>query len=250
MRAVKGGTDFPLREPRSGQETGRLDAREVFSKIVAGAWRNGEPGMIFLDEVNRNSPVLHVGRITATNPCGEQPLLPNESCNLGSIDVSKFVTGTLANGLTERDAPVPASAPTIGGSTSQPDIDWDRLGKTVRLTVHFLDNVIDANKYAVKPIEEMTYLTRKIGLGVMGFADMLAGLDETGDEPTLVIGAGVPGPWLKHPLKVEGVGTRLGKVDWQWNNATVSVTLHGRTCPVKLGPAFPAECKLRIESQR
>jgi ribonucleoside-diphosphate reductase alpha chain len=159
MQAVRDGTTYPLRtlaDPSdldSGMiEVERLDARKVFSKIVYGAWRNGEPGMIFLDEVNRNSPVLHLGRITATNPCGEQPLLPNESCNLGSIDVAKFVVTDEA-GLT--------------------DIDWDRLGATTRLATRMLDNVIDANQYAVPAIKEMTYKTRKLGLGVMGFADLL-----------------------------------------------------------------------------
>ncbi len=159
MQAVKDGTTYALRalsnpsDPDSGmKEVGRLDAREVFSKIVYGAWRNGEPGMIFLDEVNRNSPVLHLGRITATNPCGEQPLLPNESCNLGSIDVAKFLEKDEA-GLT--------------------DINWERLGTSIRTATRMLDNVIDANKYAVEAIETMTQSTRKLGLGVMGFADML-----------------------------------------------------------------------------
>ena len=162
MQAVKDDTTYALRalaDPAdldSGMvEVDRLDAREVFSKIVYGAWRNGEPGMIFLDEVNRNSPVLHLGRITATNPCGEQPLLPNESCNLGSIDVAKFLDTDEA-GLT--------------------DLNWDRLGETVRLATRMLDNVIDANKYAVDAIEKMTQSTRKLGLGLMGFADMLVQL--------------------------------------------------------------------------
>ena len=161
MQAVKDGTDYPLlvkSDPADSEseliEAGRLDAREVFNKIVHGAWSNGEPGMVFLDEVNRNSPVRHVGRITATNPCGEQPLLPNESCNLGSIDVGKFVIE----------------------SENKNTIDWDRLAKIIRLTTRFLDNVIDANKYAIHEIEEMNLGTRKLGLGVMGFADMLVKL--------------------------------------------------------------------------
>jgi ribonucleoside-diphosphate reductase alpha chain len=162
MQAVRDGTTYPLRslsdpaDPDSDLiEVDRLDAQEVFSKIVHGAWRNGEPGMIFLDEVNRNSPVLHLGRITATNPCGEQPLLPNESCNLGSIDVAKFLE-------TDEDGLV--------------DINWSRLGKAIRLAIRMLDNVIDANEYVVEAIERMTQATRKLGLGVMGFADMLVQL--------------------------------------------------------------------------
>jgi ribonucleoside-diphosphate reductase alpha chain len=162
MQAVKDDTTYALRalsDPSDLDsemvEVDRLNAREVFSKIVYGAWRNGEPGMIFLDEVNRNSPVLHLGRITATNPCGEQPLLPNESCNLGSIDVAKFLETDEA-GLT--------------------DLNWDRLGQTIRTATRMLDNVIDANKYAVEAIETMTQSTRKLGLGLMGFADMLVQL--------------------------------------------------------------------------
>ena len=158
MEAVKNDTDYALRfiedpaNPKTKNiEVGKLNAREVFDKIVEGAWRNGEPGMIFLDEVNRNSPVIHIGEITATNPCGEQPLLPNESCNLGSIDVGKFV-------IEESNSPI---------------LDWGNLEKTIRLSIRFLDNVIDANKYAVDAIEDMTRATRKLGLGVMGFADML-----------------------------------------------------------------------------
>ena len=161
MQAVKDGTEYSLyvkSDPADSEseliEAGKLDAREVFNKIVHGAWSNGEPGMVFLDEVNRNSPVRHVGRITATNPCGEQPLLPNESCNLGSIDVGKFVIE----------------------SENENTIDWDRLAKIIRLTTRFLDNVIDANKYAIPEIEEMNLGTRKLGLGVMGFADMLVKL--------------------------------------------------------------------------
>ena len=161
MQAVKDGTEYSLyvkSDPADSEseliEAGKLDAREVFNKIVHGAWSNGEPGMVFLDEVNRNSPVRHVGRITATNPCGEQPLLPNESCNLGSIDVGKFVIE----------------------SENENSIDWDRLAKIIRLTTRFLDNVIDANKYAIPEIEEMNLGTRKLGLGVMGFADMLVKL--------------------------------------------------------------------------
>ena len=189
MEAVEAGTDYPLRfrkvpaDPDSPLvEKERLDARTVFDKIVSGAWQNGDPGIIFLDEVNRRSPVSHVGRITATNPCGEQPLLPNESCNLGSINLSNFVTGDPATRLIERDEMQrDALKPEFGRLHSYtrdplPNIDWGRLASTVHTAVHFLDNTIDVNEYALPEIREMNLKTRKIGLGVMGFADMLAKL--------------------------------------------------------------------------
>ena len=158
MEAVKDGASYPLRareDPRDPDspvvEVGRLNAREVFDKIIDGAWRNGEPGLVFLDHVNHDNPTPHLGRMTATNPCGEQPLLPYESCNLGAINLSRFVV--------ELDG--------------TPTIDYDHLREVVRITTRFLDNVIDANAYSVDKIEHMTRSTRKIGLGVMGFADML-----------------------------------------------------------------------------
>ncbi len=154
MQAVAKGEDYELRDPRTGEVVGKLNAAEVFSKMIDGAWLNGEPGAIFLDQVNRDNPTLHVGRMTATNPCGEQPLLPYESCNLGSINLAKFVV--------EVDR--------------QPVVDWDGLRDVARVATRFLDNVIDANRYSVPEIERMTKLTRKIGLGVMGFADMLVTL--------------------------------------------------------------------------
>lgn len=189
MAAVEAGTDYPLRFRRNPAdpdsplvETERLDARTVFDKIVNGAWNNGDPGIIFLDEVNRRSPVSHVGRITATNPCGEQPLLPNESCNLGSINLSNFVSGEPAVGLIRRDeVQRTALKPEFGrlhadAPESLPNVDWDRLSTTVHTAVHFLDNTIDVNEYALPEIRDMNLKTRKIGLGVMGFADMLAKL--------------------------------------------------------------------------
>jgi len=162
MKAVKAGTNYPLINPRTKEIVEELDARDVFSKIVYGAWRNGEPGMIFLDAVNRDNHVSDTyGRMIATNPCGEQPLLGNESCNLGSINVANFFTETQFSDSSE---------PSLNWRES---LDWSELGKVVKIATRFLDNVIDANYYATPEIEAMTKATRKIGLGVMGFADLL-----------------------------------------------------------------------------
>ena len=161
MEAVKADSDYPLRARKDPTdlespfvEVGRISARDIFNKIIEGAWRNGEPGLIFLDWVNYKNPTPHIGRMTATNPCGEQPLLPYESCNLGSVDLDKF--------LIEREGEL--------------QVDYLRLRDVIRSATRFLDNVIDANSYSVDKIEKMTRDTRKIGLGVMGFADMLARL--------------------------------------------------------------------------
>jgi ribonucleoside-diphosphate reductase alpha chain len=147
MRRAKNDEEYDLIDPRSKKSVGKLKAREVFDLIVKMAWKNGEPGIIFIDRMNRGNPTPKLGEIESTNPCGEQPLLPYESCNLGSVNVAKMI--------------------------SDGNIDWRKFGVTIRKAVHFLDNVIDMNSYPLKRIEDTTKGNRKIGLGIMGFADML-----------------------------------------------------------------------------
>ncbi len=147
MEAVEKGLEYDIINPRDGKVVKKLSAPKVFEHIVEMAWTNGEPGIIFLDRMNRDNPTPHIGEIESTNPCGEQPLLPYESCNLGSINLATMV----ADG----------------------DVNWEKLEQCVRLSSRFLDNVIQVNKYPLPAIEEMTQANRKVGLGVMGWADML-----------------------------------------------------------------------------
>ena len=168
MEAAEANAPYDLVDPASGEVTGQLNAKEVFDKIVYAAWRNGEPGIIFLDRLNRDNVVPSQGEIESTNPCGEQPLLPYESCNLGSINLTHMLRRD-ENGCA---------------------VDWDKLAVTVKKAVHFLDNVIDANKYPLEQIDFTTKQTRKIGLGVMGWADMLLylGIPYNSDEAVELAG--------------------------------------------------------------
>jgi ribonucleoside-diphosphate reductase alpha chain len=154
MDALAGGGEYALVNPRTGQPTGRLAAREVFDRIVRAAWRTGDPGLVFLDRVNRSpaNPTPELGQIEATNPCGEQALAPWDACNLGSINVARFARET---------------------APGRWDLDWEGLERTVRLAVRFLDDVIEVNPYPLPEIDAMVKANRRIGLGVMGWADLL-----------------------------------------------------------------------------
>ena len=151
MEAAESGSEYELVDPASRRVTGRLNAREVFEAIVRSAWQTGEPGILFLDRLNKDNPCPGQGEIESTNPCGEQPLLPYEACNLGSINLVRHLRRTETGYV----------------------LDRAKLEQTIRTAVHFLDNVIEVNQYPLPEIDAMTKKTRKIGLGVMGFADML-----------------------------------------------------------------------------
>lgn len=150
MQAVEADGEYDLLHPKTRQAVGRLRAREVWEKIIQGAWKTGEPGVFFIDRANRYNPVPHLGEYEATNPCGEQPLLPYDVCNLGSVNVGAFVRNR--------------------------QLDWDALRRVVHLSTHFLENVIDANQYPLPEIHELAQRIRRIGLGVMGLADVFVRL--------------------------------------------------------------------------
>jgi ribonucleoside-diphosphate reductase alpha chain len=163
MRAAERGGDVGLVNPRTGRKAGSIPARELLRRIADAAWSVGDPGLLFTDEIARRNPVPALGRIAATNPCGEQPLLPHETCTLGSLAVQRFVRGT--------------------------EFDWERLGEGVRLGVRFLDDVVTATRHPLPAVERATLRTRKIGLGVMGFADALIAMGIPYDGPAALLAA-------------------------------------------------------------
>ena len=199
MEAYINGTDYDLVNPQNNQVVGKLSAKKVFDMIVDGAWRNGEPGIIFIDKMNADNPTPLVGQIESTNPCGEVPLLAYEACNLGSINLGKMVDDTA-------DGPV---------------INWKRLAEVTRTAIRFLDNVIEVNNYPLPRISEMVRNNRKIGLGVMGWADMLMkmGLSYASEEGTR-LGAQVM-EFIDYESKCESI--ELSKERGRFNNFKGSV---------------------------
>ena len=195
MEAVKNGTDYELIAPHTGEVAGKMDARKVFDMIVDGAWRTGEPGIIFIDKMNSDNPTPHIGQIESTNPCGEVPLLSYEACNLGSINLGKMVE----NG----------------------SINWDLLAETTRTAIRFLDNVIAVNNYPLPQISEMVQNNRKIGLGVMGWADMLMkmGISYASKEGTQLASEVIE--FIDYESKCESI--ELSKERGRFNNFEGSV---------------------------
>jgi ribonucleoside-diphosphate reductase alpha chain len=171
MQAVERDEEYELVAPHTGEVTGRLQARQVFDKIVQSAWASGDPGMVFIDRVNNSpaNPTPELGQIEATNPCGEQPLFPNEACNLGSINLALF------------------ARPEVSGNGHRSDVAWDDLERTVRLAVRFLDDVIEVNPYPLPEIDKAVRSNRRIGLGIMGWADMLFALGIPYDSPKSLV---------------------------------------------------------------
>lgn len=184
MQKVQNDDEIELINPRNREVVENISARTIFDLMVKMAWKNGDPGILFMDEINRNNPTPHLGVIGATNPCGEQPLLSYESCNLGSINLARMVEH--------------------GG------VLWDKLEETIKVAVHFLDNVIDINQYPLQEIKSSTLLNRKIGLGVMGFADLLIKLKIPYNSPEALDVAGELMSYISKTAREASV--ELGKI--------------------------------------
>ena len=180
MQAVEGDEDFPLRHPNTGTVIKTVKARSLFNRIIDSAWRTGEPGLVFVDRLNADNPTPALGRIESTNPCGEVPLLAHEACNLGSINLGRMLT--------------PENC-----------MDWDKLAHVVQLTTHFLDNVITQNKFPIPQIQQMVEANRKIGLGVMGWADCLLALGIPYNSEEAIRFAREVAAWMDYHSKLASV---------------------------------------------
>ncbi|MBI4492556.1 MAG: adenosylcobalamin-dependent ribonucleoside-diphosphate reductase, partial [Chloroflexi bacterium] len=218
MQALERGEPYELVNPRTGQVASTLSAREVFDRLVHGAWETGDPGVVFIDRINAGpaNPVPPMGPIEATNPCGEQPLYPDEACNLGSLNLARFVR---------------PQAPTNGHTNGRSDgwreaIDWDRLEQVVRLSVRFLDDVIEVNPYPDQKIDQAVKANRRIGLGVMGWADLLLLLGIPYDsESSLQLGEAVM-RFINQTAQDESC--RLAEVRGPFPNWSRSIYQNGR----------------------
>ena len=199
MEAYINGTDYDLINPMNGEVAGKMSAKKIFDMIVDGAWRNGEPGIVFIDTMNSDNPTPLVGPIESTNPCGEVPLLSYEACNLGSINLGQMVDE-------------------VDGKVS---VNWERLAETTRTAIRFLDNVIAVNNYPLPQISEMVQNNRKIGLGVMGWADMLMkmGISYNSEEGTKL--AGQVMEFIDYESKCESI--ELSKERGKFNNFAGSI---------------------------
>ena len=200
MEAVKNNSDFELIHPNTKQVVQKVKAKEIFDIIIKGAWSSGEPGIIFIDRINEDNPTPQIGEIESTNPCGEVPLLPYEACNLGSINLGKMIKVNQAGGL---------------------DVDWGKLAAVTRLAIHFLDNVITVNNYPLDKIAQMVTNNRKIGLGVMGWADMLMKLNIPYDSQEGCSLGGKVMEFIDYHSKVESI--YLSQKRGRFNNFQGSV---------------------------
>ncbi len=198
MEAVRKGTSYEIVDPKSKKAADRKDARKIFRMIVESAWAIGDPGLIFIDRINKANPTRALGPISATNPCGEQPLHPYESCNLGSINLANFFAPARPDGF-----------------------DWDRFAGVIAAAVRFLDDVIDVNKYPLPQIEAMSKSNRRIGLGIMGWADLLIRLNIRYDAPEALALAEKIGVFLRKTAVAES--SRLAKVRGDFPNIEKSV---------------------------
>jgi ribonucleoside-diphosphate reductase alpha chain len=226
MKAVEKGTSYTLVNPHSGRPAGKRDARSIFRQIVENAWRNGDPGLVFLDRINADNPTPQLGAIEATNPCGEQPLLPYESCNLGSINLAKFVVRKAGRGNGRGDGRDPRSTTRDPGAA----VDWDALEAIIPDAVRFLDDVIDQNAYPIPEIERATKLTRKIGLGVMGWADLLLALSVPYDSEEAVRLAGRMMSFIQQQAdRASQALARERGVFLSWEGSVYTRSRNGRT---------------------